>query len=139
MEQQGLFNNYKYCAVCRKPLPLSFEEDLCPACKENQFFQEVKEYIRANDVTEYDVADHFQIPLQRVKRWIREGRIEYKDEKLNAIYSLHCEKCGVPITFGTLCQKCAKQSGMSVYAPAFTPENGQFRFLEEDSSRRKKK
>lgn len=138
MEHQGLFNNYKYCTVCKKPLPLSFEEDLCPGCKENMFFNEVKEYIRTNDVTEYDVADHFQIPLQRVKRWIREGRIEYKDKRLNAIYSLHCEKCGVPITFGTLCPKCAKQSGMSAYAPVSPSENGQFRFLEEPDSKRKK-
>lgn len=138
MEHQGLFNNYKYCTVCRKPLPLSFEEDLCPGCKENMFFNEVKEYIRANDVTEYDVADHFQIPLQRVKRWIREGRIEYKDKRLNAIYSLHCEKCGVSITFGTLCPKCAKQSGMSVHAPIPTADDGQFRFLEDNDSKRKK-
>lgn len=138
MEHQGLFNNYKYCAVCKKPLPLSFEEDLCPGCKENMFFNEVKEYIRTNDVTEYDVADHFQIPLQRVKRWIREGRIEYKDKRLNAIYSIHCEKCGVPIAFGTLCAKCAKQSGMSAFAPVSASDNGQFRFLEEADSKRKK-
>ena len=81
MEQpQDLFGNYKYCEECKRPLPLTYKENLCPSCIEQKLFREVKEYIRENDVNEYDVAQHFHIPHMQVKKWIREGRIEYKDD-----------------------------------------------------------
>ena len=73
-----------------------------------QLFREVKEYIRANDVNAYDVADHFHIPLHQVKEWIREGRIEYRENPSAKIEELHCQRCGTPISFGTLCSKCLK-------------------------------
>ena len=86
MEQpQDLFGNYKYCEECKRPLPLTYKENLCPSCIEQKLFREVKEYIRENDVNEYDVAQHFHIPHMQVKKWIREGRIEYKDDHLNTI------------------------------------------------------
>ena len=63
MEQpQDLFGNYKYCEECKRPLPLTYKENLCPSCIEQKLFREVKEYIRENDVNEYDVAQHFHIP-----------------------------------------------------------------------------
>lgn len=130
MEQQSLFNNYKYCEYCRKPLPLSFEGTLCSSCQEQQLFQKVKEFIRSNDVTEYDVAQEFNIPLQRVKRWIREGRIEYKDDHLNAI-TMHCVECGTPIAFGTLCTKCLKKQGISVRSMPADDSPGRMRYLED--------
>ena len=90
MEQpQDLFGNYKYCEECKRPLPLTYKENLCPSCIEQKLFREVKEYIRENDVNEYDVAQHFHIPHMQVKKWIREGRIEYKDDHLNTI-TMHC-------------------------------------------------
>ena len=93
MEQpQDLFGNYKYCEECKRPLPLTYKENLCPSCIEQKLFREVKEYIRENDVNEYDVAQHFHIPHMQVKKWIREGRIEYKDDHLNTI-TMHCTRC----------------------------------------------
>lgn len=133
MEQhpQALFNNYKYCEECKKPLPLTYMATLCPSCIEQKLFREVKEYIRANDVTEYDVAEHFNIPRHRVKQWIREGRIEYKDDHLNMI-SMYCTKCGAPITFGTLCSKCLRQQGSAGYsAPQNRGEESRMRFLDD--------
>ena len=98
MEQpQDLFGNYKYCEECKRPLPLTYKENLCPSCIEQKLFREVKEYIRENDVNEYDVAQHFHIPHMQVKKWIREGRIEYKDDHLNTI-TMHCTRCGAPIS-----------------------------------------
>ena len=131
MQEQGLFNNYKYCERCNRPLPLSYEDSLCPDCIDQELFSNVKEYIRANDVTEYDVADYFHIPLSKVKHWIREGRIEYKDEYLNTLITFHCKKCGASITFGTLCAKCQKLSGISGHSASNTSaENGHMRFLD---------
>lgn len=132
MNQQGLFENYKYCEFCKKPLPPDYESPLCPVCQETKLFHDVKEYIRANDVTEYDVAEHFHLPLQHIKQWIREGRIEYKDEHLNMI-SMHCIKCGAPISFGQLCPKCLKQMNTSGHSSGTPRENSRMRYFGEDS------
>ena len=43
---KALFNNYKQCAVCKRPLPNDYKEDLCPHCLESQLFNEVKEYMK---------------------------------------------------------------------------------------------
>ena len=40
---------------------------------------DVKEYIQTNNATAYDVATHFHLPLSRIKEWIDDGMIEYKD------------------------------------------------------------
>lgn len=130
MQQQGLFGNYRYCEFCRRPLSLDYEGTLCPGCVENELFSRVKEYIRSNDVTEYEVAEHFEIPLYRVKKWIREGRIEYKDNKLNTI-TMHCTICGASISFGTLCAKCLRQKGTSGHSAPRESEPSRMRYLED--------
>lgn len=133
MQQQRLFSNYKYCEYCGNPLPLDFEENVCASCQEHLLFREVKDFIRASDVTEYDVAEHFEIPLQKVKQWIREGRIEYKEpsERPKAL-AAHCRKCGAPITFGSLCSKCQKKQNMAGVSKVSLDEQGRMRYLEED-------
>ena len=128
MKQQGLFENYKYCEFCKKPLPLDHEASLCPACQETQFFREVKEYIRSNNVTEHDVAVHFHLPLHQVKQWIREGRIEYSDSQLNTASAMRCANCGTPISFGQLCSKCLKQQHMSGHSAQLT-DSSRMRFF----------
>lgn len=132
MQQQSLFSNYKYCEYCGNPLPLDYEGNICIYCQEHMLFRKVKDYIRANDVTEFDVAEHFQIPLQKVKQWIREGRIEYKDiaEHPKAL-TAHCRKCGAPIAFGSLCAKCQKKQNMTGVSKADSEEAGRMRYLEE--------
>lgn len=108
MKHSGLFENMKECTVCHRPLSQDYEKDLCPVCEENELFNRVKDFIRERDVTEYQVAEEFQLPLRKVKGWIKEGRIEYKEEMKPSIESLRCAECGEPITFGTYCQKCFK-------------------------------
>ena len=78
---QSLFDNVKVCENCKRPLPYNYTEALCPRCLDMMLFREVKEYIRTHDVNEYDVAQHFNIPLRQVKNWIKEGRIEDKPQK----------------------------------------------------------
>lgn len=134
MEQASLFDNLKFCSMCHRALPLSYEEEMCPGCKENALFNQVKDYIRSKDVTEYQVAEHFNIPHRQVKKWIVEGRIEYK-EKVNVIENLHCKKCGAPISFGNLCQKCYKEKyqAKSGYAPLQAgSEKDKMRFLDTE-------
>ncbi len=66
------------CQLCGRLLPRSATSNTCSRCKNDLLFHEVKEFIRANDVTEFQVAEQFHIPLSRVRGWIKEGRIEYK-------------------------------------------------------------
>ena len=135
MRQTELFDNYKYCSVCRKPLSLDYKGDLCPFCIDQQLLHEVKEFIRENDVNEYDVASYFNIPLPKVKNWIREGRIEYKDKRLNNIM-FHCAKCGEPITFGTHCAKCMRQQGTVVHASSsHAGEPSRMRYLDKENKK----
>lgn len=107
MGDMGLFGNMKHCNHCQKPLSLEYEGELCPICEENELFSRVKEFIRSRDVTEYDVVEEFDIPLRKVKNWIKEGRIEYKELK-EVVTSWKCIACGEPIQFGSYCQKCYK-------------------------------
>lgn len=134
MQKEGLFNNYKYCDICGVPLPVEYEDSICPTCKDNSLFREVKDFIRSNDVTEYDVATEFNIPLLRVKQWIREGRIEYKSSpELPKKVVSYCKECGAPISFGALCSKCLKKqnvAGTSTISPS--AEAGRMRYLDED-------
>jgi len=69
--------NYKYCEYCGAPIPRNSEEPYCAQCRERVLFLEVKDYIRENNVNEFQVAEHFGIPLRLVKHWMRERRIEY--------------------------------------------------------------
>ncbi|MDD6637719.1 MAG: FeoC-like transcriptional regulator [Lachnospiraceae bacterium] len=105
---ERLFGNYKECEYCKRPLPIHYEHALCPNCLDAQLFHEVKEFIRSNNVNEYEVAEHFGIPIKQVKAWIREGRIEYRTSESGGAISMHCQRCGSPVSFGTLCPKCLK-------------------------------
>lgn len=131
MEQKGLFSNYKYCEICRRPLALSYDSDICPICADYKLFSQVKEYIRENDVNEYQVAEHFDIPHSRVKQWIREGRIEYKDDRLNTHIIGYCQQCKVPISFGTLCTKCLKQKNISGHSGVQHVDPSRMRYLDK--------
>ena len=95
---KSLFNNNtKVCENCKRSLPHDYKENLCPRCLDLALFHEVKEFIRTHDVNEYEVAEHFKIPLRQVKSWIKDGRIEYKQsESASTIAGLHCQRCGAP-------------------------------------------
>lgn len=136
MEEEKNTQNYKTCEYCGRPLPLGYKETFCPACQETALFHDVRDYIRANDVTEFDVADHFNLPLSLVRKWIREGRIEYKKDNTPSLMNLHCERCGAPVTFGTLCPKCLKLLNSSGHAAATAAsgESTRMRYLDSPKS-----
>lgn len=71
-------SRFKACIICHKAIPKSSQSEYCPSCYAENRYREIKEYILANDVTELEVADHFDISVAQVKQWINEGRIEYK-------------------------------------------------------------
>lgn len=131
MQQNDPLDNGKYCSCCQRPLAPEYEKEMCPACEEFEFFSRVKDYIRTHDVTEYQLAEEFQIPLRRVKDWIKEGRIEYKEGPVKKLQELRCAGCGEPIQFGTLCQKCYRlKNTPKGTAASQKDEDSRMRFLE---------
>ncbi|SFB32551.1 hypothetical protein SAMN05216249_1216 [Acetitomaculum ruminis DSM 5522] len=116
IKKEAFFSSdYKYCEYCGRLLAKSYKGDFCPDCLEKNLFGNVKEFIRSNDVNEYQVAEYFDIPIRRVKKWIREGRIEYKTTKVKKIEGLKCQKCGTPVNFGSLCMSCLKKQNRKGY------------------------
>ena len=107
-KETGLFQSYKSCSICGRRLPQTYEYDFCPNCKNAKLLRDVKDFIRENDVNEYQVAEYFDIPVSMVKNWIREGRIEYRLAKDQTSFTMHCQRCGAPISFGSVCPKCIK-------------------------------
>lgn len=115
-------------------------KDLCSVCEAQLIFDDVRDYIRSEEVNEYDVAEHFQIPLEMVRQWIKEGRIEYKERGEKTIMNAYCQRCGAKVTFGTLCQKCLKEmndqrKGYSVKSALEEQEPAKLRFLENVSEK----
>ena len=102
------------CKQCGRVLNKMYKEDVCPECKDINLFAEVKDYIRKNDVKEVDVADHFNIPVAKVRRWIKEGRIQYKEGE--HITPIHCQICGKSIDFGAVCPECRRKNGLHIHA-----------------------
>ena len=125
--------NYTYCTFCGKPIPRSADFVCCPDCQELILFSAVRDYIRANDVNEFQVAEHFDIPLRMVKHWIKEGRIEYKTAGDGRyINSIRCSRCGAPATFGTVCAACLKLLNNTVrgYGKQVASEDDKMRYLD---------
>ena len=121
---------FKQCKLCQRSLPISYKDSICPACQERNLFNEVREFIRSHEVNEYEVAAHFDIPIGQVKAWIKEGRIEYKENSTPSIMGVHCQRCGAPVSFGTLCPKCLKVlNGNKGYGKTYRSDNHKMRYV----------
>lgn len=59
LTEKNISDKYKYCEFCGRTLPKHYEGTLCPTCQEAQLFRNVRDYIRANTVNEYEVAETF--------------------------------------------------------------------------------
>lgn len=130
------YSTQKTCQQCGRYLNDMYHEDICPSCKEMNLFSEVKEYIRENDVKENDVAEHFGLSIGKVRSWIREGRIQYRGQDGKTLSSVHCQICGKPIDFGTLCSDCHRMQGFETVARQYQEEKSAMRFLGTDKQKR---
>ncbi|MGN0342471.1 MAG: hypothetical protein ACI4DO_06740 [Roseburia sp.] len=128
---------YKYCQRCKRVLPPSYAGELCNACQETELFARVRDYVRKYNVNEYQVAEHFNISVHLVKRWIREGRIEYRSQSEAQIMANYCVHCGAQVSFGSLCPKCLRLLNGNPKGFGYAPnqpdeEEGKMRFLDQD-------
>lgn len=79
---------------------------ICPACNkklEDKFFQ-VRDYIYENPTANMGtVSEEMDVPIQQIKKWVREERLSFsKDSGI----TISCEKCGKPILTGRFCKEC---------------------------------
>ena len=77
----------------------------CPECvQENERqFNLVKDYIWENPrASMTELSEETGVPAKLITRFLREGRLELD----NADGLIVCERCGAPITSGTLCRNC---------------------------------
>ena len=139
----GLWNSSgeHSCPQCGRILSANVPSgELCSACRELNLFADVREYIRENDVNEFEVAIHFNIPRSKVKGWIEDGRIEYKEEGGTRFLGQgQCELCGAPIAFGSLCTNCKrklddkKKQGYAIIKPVDEEDDRmRFRHLKDE-------
>lgn len=95
---------------------------ICPACNkklEDKFF-EVRDYIYDNpSVNMTKVSEEMDVPVQQIKKWVREERLSFaKDSGV----TISCEKCGKPILTGRFCKEC-KSSMRSDLSKLYVTEN----------------
>lgn len=125
------------CRRCGRRVLQDSPDGLCPVCADQALFVEVRDYIRANDVTEQQVAEHFDIPQSKVKGWIRDGRITYKTGGRMVFMDNYCEVCGTPISFGSICLNCKREfarqqkHGVMIQNPSAYERDQRMRFLDD--------
>ena len=96
------------CKKCKKLF--NYDGDpLCPTCAkemEDKFY-EVRDYIYKNPTASMSmVAEENEIPIQQIKKWVRQERLIFsKDSGI----SIDCESCGRPILTGRYCKECQKK------------------------------
>ena len=94
------------CKRCGRLFNYIAGEPVCPVCRqdEDELFRSVKEYLYSHKGANfYEVHDALDIDAELLKKWVREGRLEFAK---GADSGLVCERCGVPIPAGRYCEKC---------------------------------
>ena len=106
------------CRRCGRLFNYLSGDDTCPVCrnKEEDVFKSVKDYLYEHKGAGfYEVKDALGIEGDLLRKWLREGRIEFAHGTDSGIV---CERCGQPIPSGKYCEKCkAEMAGdlKSVY------------------------
>lgn len=79
---------------------------ICSRCSntDEEDFKRVKEYLYDNPgATVMEVSEETGVSEKQILRYLRESRIEIRDE--NNMF-LDCERCGKPIKSGRFCDTC---------------------------------
>lgn len=79
---------------------------LCPSCLKaiEDKFAQVKEYIYDNPKCGLrEVSEANDVPVQIIKKWIREERLSFSPD---SAIGLECESCGKTIYTGRYCDAC---------------------------------
>lgn len=97
------------CPRCKKIFQYITGAPICTECKEKdeKDFARVKEYLKENPKTVLSqVAEELDISIERITKYLKEGRLEVAP---SSGITIECEKCGKPITTGRYCKACSGQ------------------------------
>lgn len=97
------------CKKCNKIFNYIGGAQICPDCKQEdeEDFKKVKEYLYDHPkASMYEVSKELNISIQRIKGYLKEGRLEIVGDGGNMF--LECERCGKSISSGRYCNECSK-------------------------------
>lgn len=136
------------CRRCGKIFNYLGGEILCPVCKQQdeEDFKRVKDYLyEYPGATMSQIATDLEISVEKIKRYLRQGRLEIIGNEGNLI--LECEMCGKSIKSGRYCDICEKElSGnlksladkMSRDISQTIDSSGKLKFLYKDTPKKEK-
>ena len=107
MEDREPFGGRR-CTDCGRRIAISYKGEVCTACEERRQFEEIKDYIRKNDVTEFKLAEKFGLSQRKIQKWMNEGLIQFSGSDPTTRIKGHCARCGDPLDFGTYCPSCLR-------------------------------
>lgn len=99
----------KNCKRCGRVFNYLGGYQLCPMCKkqDEDDFKRVKDYLYENPgATISHIAGELSISVEKIKRFLREGRLEIAEGDANLF--LECEMCGKAIKTGRFCVECER-------------------------------
>ncbi|TYQ15011.1 UNVERIFIED_CONTAM: flagellar operon protein (TIGR03826 family) [Acetivibrio alkalicellulosi] len=120
----------KNCKKCGKIFNYTGDTPICQNCKaaDDADFKRVKEYLYDHSgASIFQVSKELEISVQRIKAYLREGRLEIVGDDGNMI--LECERCGKSIKSGRFCAECSKnvvsdiKSAVNKMSGSLTKEN----------------
>ncbi|GAE89081.1 flagellar protein [Acetivibrio straminisolvens] len=128
------------CEICGKLYNPNGFFKVCPMCQENDEldFKKIKDYLNLHPCAKiFDVVTDLDISVKKIKRYLRESRLEIL-EKDN--HFLFCESCGKSIRTGRYCDECYKshhKNMKAVYSDnSNTKHSNSIRFRTDSHSKR---
>ena len=103
------------CEHCGKVFNTTGFFKLCPLCTERdeKDFSMIKEYLSEHPFAKiFDVANDLNMPIRKIKRYLRESRLEIIEPNNRFLF---CEDCGKPIRSGKYCDECYKISSKLLF------------------------
>ncbi len=94
------------CPRCGKTFNRLPSAKICPECHEveEQQFERVYTYLRDNPgVSIAKISSDTEVPERLILEWFRGRRLFAQDSSV----TWPCERCGVPVSEGRVCQRCA--------------------------------
>ncbi len=100
----------KFCKICGKRFEAEIESEICAHCfeQDEKVFSRIRDYVREHPGAKiFEVSTVLNVSIQRIKRYLREDRLEILEKSSTF---LSCATCGKPIRSGWYCDDCYKES-----------------------------
>lgn len=97
------------CELCGKLYNSNGFFGVCPICQENDEsdFRRIKDYLNIHPCAKiFDVVADLDISVKKIKRYLRESRLEILEKENHFLF---CEECRKSIRSGKYCDECYKK------------------------------